>query len=372
MNKRRLTIVLGIVFLIAAGFGSQALISKKKPTPRTETVIVPKQVKVSRATNGTSPAEIEITGRLTAAQKIDIFSEVGGTLLPDSRRFREGNYFKKGDLLVSIDREEARYGLMAQKSSLMNQVTLILPELKTDYPASFPAWEAWIAAFDPAKPLAKMPEAQTEKEKYLISARNLYNLYFTILSAEERQKKYIISAPFNGVVAAADIKEGTLVRVGQKLGEFFNPNDYELEAALSLEDLAYVSTGQSVILGSDDIAGTWRGSVIRISDRIDPTTQTARIYVRVQGQNLKEGMYLSGKIQGKALDRVVALPRGLLIDQSKVYTVQDSIMKLIQVNPVRYSSQQVWVRGIPDGATMVNEAVIGAFEGMKVNPYESR
>jgi multidrug efflux pump subunit AcrA (membrane-fusion protein) len=370
MNSRRLTIILGIVLLLAAGFGSRALLGLKQPAPTIKTEAAPRQVKVMTAQNGPSSATLEITGRLVASQKIDVFSEVGGVLLPESNRFKEGNYFSKGEALVSIDRQEAALTLMAQKSSLLNQVTLMLPELKTDYPESFPAWEAYVAAFDPSKALAALPEPKSEKEKYLISARNLYNLYFSIQSQEERMRKYVIRAPFSGVVAAADIREGTLVRVGQKLGEFFNPADYELEAAVSVGDLRFVVKGQQVVLTSADLEGTWRGTVARISDRIDPATQTARVIVRVQGKGLKEGMYLSGKIQGKSIQQVVSVPRGLLVDQTKLWVVKDSTLQFLSVTPVRYGSDAVLVRGVPDGAQIALEAVAGAFEGMAVSPYK--
>ena len=72
----------------------------------------------------------------------------------------------------------------------MNQITLMLPDLKSDYAESFPAWEAYLQNLDPEKPLAPLPDPATNQEKYFVSARNLYNLYYTIQSQEKRLTKY--------------------------------------------------------------------------------------------------------------------------------------------------------------------------------------
>lgn len=54
-------------------------------------------------------------GTLVAFDKIQIFSEVSGILEETSRPFKEGSFFKKGDILARINEDEARYNLNAQK-----------------------------------------------------------------------------------------------------------------------------------------------------------------------------------------------------------------------------------------------------------------
>ena len=43
----------------------------------------------------------------------------------------------------------------------------------------------------------------------------------------------MISAPFSGILTEALVTEGTLIRNGQKLGEFIDPSDYEMEVNIS-------------------------------------------------------------------------------------------------------------------------------------------
>ncbi|RMG72841.1 MAG: HlyD family efflux transporter periplasmic adaptor subunit [Bacteroidetes bacterium] len=367
--SRKLSIGLGIALLILAGFGASFMGKNRPPSERNAPGVSIKQVRTLTSRQQDLPSIIEITGRLSARERVELFAEVGG-ILKEGDRFREGNSFQKGQTMLRVDDEEARLSLLAQKSSLMNQITLMLPDLKTDYPESFPQWAQYLAQFDPAQPLAALPEPVDEREKYFVSARNLYNLFYTIQSQETRLGKYVIKAPFSGVVAEANIKEGTLVRVGQKLGEFFNPYSYELEAAVSLGDLEYLKAGNRVTLRSTNLDGSWQGVVNRISNQIDPNTQTAKVFINTSGRGLREGMYLSGEVAGRALEAVTEIPRALLIDQQAVFVVRDSMLALHPVQPVRYGTETVVVRGIPTGTTLLGQSLVGAYEGMKVAPFQ--
>lgn len=369
MSTRQITIVVAFLLLIGAFLGARFISSQKKPAERTPQQIAIKSVKTRVVENGPVPVMIPITGRLAARQKIDIFAEVGGVLRMGSKPFKEGNYFKKGESLVRIDDEEFQLNILAQKSALYNQMILLLPDLKLDYPESFQTWKAYVDEFDVQQPLKPLPAASNEQEKYFIGARNLYNLFYTIKSQEARAAKYRIPAPFSGVVTESSIDPGTLVRTGQKMGEFIDPYQFELEASVSMEDLQHFQVGAQVALQSETLSGTWKGSVIRISDRIDPNTQTVRVFISTNGKGLRDGMYLIGTIAGKSIDQAVAIDRKLLVDQKWVFVVQNEALELQAVEPVRFSVEQLIVKGIPDGTTLLNESVAGAYKGMEVQAY---
>lgn len=369
--KRSTSVALAIVLLILAAVGARAIVNMKEPPARVNIAPPVKRVITQVAKNGPSGSTIFLTGRLIPQRKIDVFAEVNGVLQPTTPPFKEGSYFQKGQTLIRIDQEEFMLSLMAQKSSLMNQITLLLPDLKTDFPAGFAQWETYLQELDPEKPLAALPEPTSDREKYFISARNIYNLYYNIKSQEKRLEKYVIQAPFSGRVASTQIDAGTLVRAGQKLGEFFNTYTYEMEAAINLGDLEFVQIGNTVKLYSNDIAGDWTGKVIRISDRIDVATQTAKVYIAVNGEQLREGMYLNAEVRGKSLDQVIELPRSLLVNGKQIYIVKDSSLALHLVEPVRFSTDSVLLRGIPDGTEIVSESMVGAFEGMEVYPIRN-
>ncbi|NJO02428.1 MAG: HlyD family efflux transporter periplasmic adaptor subunit [Bacteroidia bacterium] len=294
MNIRKITIVLAVVLIIGAVVASRFLISSRQEEDGESQVVarekVPK-VQVVSVNNRTIQAPIRITGQLAAPDKVELYAEVSGLMQPTRARFKEGIPFAKGALLISLEDEESRFNLLSQKSALLNSLTQAMPDLKLDFPQAYQKWQDYLDNFDVNEPLPPLPETETPKEKYYLSTRNIYNQYYSIRSLEERLKKYKIYAPFSGVVTEANVNPGTLVRVGQKLGEFINANGFELIASMSVKELDYIQVGDRVMLYSDDIQGSWPGLVVRINNKVDTNTQTVEAFIAVSGARLKENMF---------------------------------------------------------------------------------
>ena len=366
---RKISVVAGIVIpLFIAAFAYNFLSAQKAPPKKKGfTENDARRVEVVIVENNLVPSTLDVQGRLVAYDKIDILAEVSGILESSSNSFKIGSRFAKGSVMLQIDSEEAKLNLLSQKSTLQNAITQLMPDLKIDYPESFEHWVAYLKQFDIEKPILAFPEPLNDKEKFFIATRNIHSQYYNIKSAETRLSKYNINAPFSGVITQASINAGSLVRVGQKLGELMNTNNYELEATVRLADLNYIKVGSVVSLHSGDIEGVWNGRVKRISDQIDGGTQTVIVYIGVTGNGLKEGMYLRGGVKLNNIENAFELSRDLLVNQSKVYKIQDdSILILQDVNVIKSTETTVIVNGLENGTQLLKEVFPGIFEGMVV------
>lgn len=370
MNIRKVTIVLAVLVIIGAVVASRFLTSSNKGEEKPKAISKKSilQVNTLRVKNRTIDAPITVTGKLAAPNKVEIFAEVSGVLKGGSLLFKEGSQFPRGSILINIDDEEARLNLLSQKSQLLNSITQMMPDLKLDFPDAFPKWQTYLDNFDVNKSLEKLPEPDTDKEKYYVISRDIHNQFYSIKSQESRLRKYHIYAPFSGVVAESNINPGTLVRVGQKLGEFINPYSYELEALVSIKDIDLLKVGDPVRLTSVDISGNWKGTIKRINTRIDPNTQTVKVFIATTGQRLKEGMFLNGEVSANQISNAVSVPRNLLIDADKVYIVEDSRLKLRPVQVIRYSGNNAIIKGLEDKTLLLNESSKDFYEGMEVKP----
>lgn len=370
---RRLGIVLGLVLLVVAYLVATRLTEEKPAPPRKEEARSKPAVQTFSATVEEVATSLDVQGELVAFDKIDIFSEVTGALVSTSRPFKVGTYFPKGSVLIKVDNSEARLALLAQKSSLLNAITQLMPDLKVDYPESFAHWEQYLDNFDPEAAIKPLPEAVNDQEKYFIASRNLYTQYYNIKSQEERLGKYELLAPFGGVLTATSINPGAVVRAGQKLGELMNTGNYELQVTVPLSDLKYIQVGNTVNLYSDDLEGEWTGRVKRINNQVDAGTQTVKVFISASGSNLREGMYLRGDIAASSIENAVRIPRELLIDQRAVYVVRDSTLELEPVEVVKITADAAIVRGLPEGTRLLKELLPNIFDGMKVSPaaYQS-
>ncbi|MEL6656448.1 MAG: efflux RND transporter periplasmic adaptor subunit [Bacteroidota bacterium] len=368
LTKRRLSIVGAVLVVLAAIGGQRFLASQKKEAPRKEAAVKLKQAETMPVELVSIPTTLDVEGQLAAFDKIDLYSEIGGMVESTARTFKIGTYFPKGSALLKVDDSEARLALLAQKSTLLNAIAQAMPDLKIDYPESFPAWEAYLNAFNVEDDIKALPDPQTDQEKRFIAARNLYTQYYNIKSQEQRLDKYTLYAPFSGVLTAADVQIGTVIRSGQKLGELMANGNYELVATVPLSDLNYLNAGSTVELFSEDIAGQWQGRVKRISDQIDPGSQTVQVFISVGGKDLREGMYMRGEVASREVNNAMRIPRDLLVDQTGVYVIQDSLLLLRTVNVIKMEAETVIVQGLRPQQHLLAKPLPGAFDSMRVAP----
>lgn len=310
---------------------------------------------------------IELTGRLVARNSIELFSEVSGIL--KSSRFRSGMSFNKGDILIQIDDSELRASIKATKSQLLNSVSQILPDIAVDYPGELNTWKNYHASIDFNSPVPQLPKVENSQLKIYLSSKNVYNTYYNIKSQELRLSKHVIRAPFAGTLSEAALKPGSLVRAGQRLGSYIQPNVFELEANASLDDLQYIKPGNSVSLVSAENGKTYQGTVLRINEQIDPSTQSVTVYVGVTSNDLYQGQFLTARVAGKILENVTVIPRKLLLENNSVYSVQDdSLLHSTTVDVVYKGLDSVFIRNIDAGTVLLNQSVTGGYEGMIIKP----
>ena len=374
MKKRKIIIlVAGVVLVAAAVLVTRWMSSSSSDTPQASqeetssaTIVNTRAVDVQNV-----QSYVDITGRLEPEDKIDIYAEVGGVLLPVNPPFKVGNRFEKGTLLVRINDDEARQNLRAQLSSYMTTLASVVPDLKIDFPDSYETWRDYLLSVDAQKPIPPLPEPDSEQLRLFLGARNVYTQYYNIRQLEEQLDKYRIYAPFTGTLTEANINVGTLVRQGQKLGEFIRANVYEMEAAVRPEELAYIAVGNEVELSPAQTDTSWRGTIVRINERVEPNSQTVKVFVRLTGDDLRAGMYLEGRVKGRTYEDAFEIPRDVLVNNNQVFIVQDSTAELLTVEPLRESDQTAIVRGLEDGMTLIVEDNTEAFAGTRVTPQSS-
>ncbi|WP_350339315.1 HlyD family efflux transporter periplasmic adaptor subunit [Altibacter sp.] len=246
-----------------------------------------------------------------------------------------------------------------------------MPDLRLDYPEAFPKWEQYLNTFDLNKATPPLPETTSENVKYFVTGRGVYTAYYNLKNLEQRLGKYSITAPFNGVLTEALVTEGTLVRPGQQLGEFIDTSVFEVELAIQKNFSDLLAVGEKVALSTPDGTATFTGKVARINGKIDQATQTIKVFVEVRAEGLKEGMYLEAQLEAQEVENAYEISRKLLVDESNVYFVRDSILEIMPVEPVYFSPNQVIVKGIPDGTEILSRPIPGAYVGMLVKRGEN-
>lgn len=368
--RKIILIIIGIALIIVSFFIAKSLIANKnKPKP-----VVPKVVKtvlIDTVKNTTVPIVISANGNLTAKQRVELYSEVQGIFKSGRKLFKPGQEYNRGETLISLDAAEYYASVQSAKSNLYNSIAAIMPDLRLDFKDVYQKWQTYLNNFDLNKTTPKLPEVSNEKENYFITGRGIISTYYNVKNLEQRLAKYRITAPFSGILTEALVTEGTLVRNGQKLGEFINPSVYEMEVAISKSFADVLKVGENVSLNNLDKTKTYSGKVSRINGSIDATTQTITVYIEVKDKDLKEGMYLEANLDAEKVENAIEIDRNLLLDSQEVYVINDSLLDVIKVKPVHFSNEKVILKNIPNGTILLKKPVPGAYAGMRVSPAKS-
>lgn len=362
MQKNR-SIILGILVFILT-IGLTFLFSSMKKAPKEKKIVKKAMiVPAMKIENKQLNLNVNLVGRLEATKKVDVYAEVTGILEVSNHPFLEGVSFQKGEKLLSINNDKYKSEVYSSKSSFMNEIAAILPDLKFDYPESYPAWKNYLNNFDIETNLKKIPHPINEKEKYYLAGKKIYSNYYQIKSMELQLEKYSLAAPFTGEVIDSQIKPGALVRTGQKLGEFANINSFDLVASIDLNNLKNIKIGSKAKIYSNNITGKWDGTVRRISNKIDEKTQMVDVYISVNGTNLKEGMFLNANVHLEQDVFGVEIPRKLLVNKNSVYLINQDKVTIKDITIIQKKEDTVIAEGLQNGDLLALKTT-GIHEGI--------
>lgn len=369
--RKALSIIFGIIVLVGAILLAQYLINnKKKPKPKFDKIV--KTVFVNEVKNKEIPIVITASGNLTAKSRIELFAEVQGVLKPSSKEFKPGASYTKGEKIININSDEFYANLQSQKSNFYNSVTAIMPDIRLDYPDEFQKWQNYLTSFNINKTISKLPVMDTDKGSYFISGRGINTAYYNVKNLEVKLGKYNLRAPFNGILTEALVTPGSLVRVGQKLGEFIDPSSYEMEVSVNAEFANLLHVGNTVLLNNLEKTNSYTGKVVRINGKVDATSQTIKAFIEVSHKNLKEGTYLEANLTARSEQNAIEISRKLLVNDQQLFVVRDSILDIIDVKPVYFTADKAVITGVENGTLMLAKPTPGAYQGMLVKIYDDK
>ena len=369
MNRK---IILGIAFLIIIGGAislSVYLINQKELPPQRPKPEIKNYVKAIPVAYKPAQLYIETFGRVGSSQQVNLIAEVGGKLEPGSISFKEGTNFSRGNLLAKINNDEQRLNLQSRKSSFLNLVATILPDLRIDFPDIFPSWERYYAEIDLDKDLPELPAIGSAKAKAFLSTANILSEYYTIKSLEENLKKYNLYAPYNGSIQSVNVEIGSVVNPGTTIASIIRTDRLELKVPVELQDIDQVSIGTDVTIyqeGRDD--KRWTGEIVRKADFVDPNNQSVNVYIAINSpeNDVYDGMYLKAVIPGKEIKEGMSVARAIVKNKNEVFVVEDGVLRTKTINIAQIDQNEIIFNGLPAGEMLVVDAPTNASDNMKV------
>ncbi|MFZ1292052.1 MAG: HlyD family efflux transporter periplasmic adaptor subunit [Melioribacteraceae bacterium] len=374
MNKQKITIIIAGAVIIIFSFFSMKMISgfkedpKLKPADEAVRFVKAETVKYSDI----SATHIS-NGRVYSQSELTISAEVTGKILEGNVSFKEGQTFRKGDLLLKIYDNEASLNLKAEVSSFLTQLAGILPDMKIDFPETYPKWYNFFEQIEIEKDLPELPEIASTQEKVFLSSKSILSKYYTIKSTESKFKKYSIYAPFNGAISQVNLEVGAIANAGAALAKIINTNILEVEIPLEIENAKWVNVGDKVTMTGELNEYNWFGNVIRKAGDLNQQTQSISIYVQLANNNHKpvyRGQYLKATFSNIPIKNVMEIPRNSVFNSNEVFTIENNALVKTKINVVKTNDKTLFFNGVNENTKLVVEPLINAAEGTKVKIIE--
>ena len=361
MNRKVIALISIIVIVVFGIFMFKWLSSfKQDPQKKTPPQAI-RYVKAMPVKYSNLPGIVETSGRLKAFDEVVISSEVSGRLQQGEHLFKAGQHFKKGELIANIINEEFTFQLKAQKSNFLKSIASILPDMKIDFPDSYPIWMDFFESININNPLPKIPETTSSKERIFMATRNILNEYYSIKSNEVRYTKYLIHAPYDGSLKEVTLQVGAVVNPGVRLAVFTRNDLYEVKVPVRVQNINLLKQNVKAEL-TDESGSIQYGYISRISDVIDPASNTVSVYVAVKDSKslpLFDGMYLNVKLYGRDVEGVMEMSRNAVYNQTEVYVLKDNKLFKHDINIQKLNDETLYFNGLEPGDMLVIESVPG-------------
>ncbi len=368
MKSKLIYRITGILILTGAVFLTVLLMKNQPQAQKQQKQQSSLHVEAQKVVNEPVESAISHRGRISSYEMVTLSAEVNGRIMEGNVLFKEGQQFKKGELLISIYNDDIQASLTASKSNFLQKLSAVLPDLKIDFPEEYKKWNGFFNSIEVKTSLPPLPEIQSDKEQVFMSSKGILSEYYSIRNQEINLNKYKIFAPFDGSFRDIQRQTGAVSNMGATLATIVRTDRLEMKVPVPPSDAKWIEPGLHVTISGED-NHTASGIVTRVADFVDETTQTVKVYVKYipKGkQAFKIGEFAVVTFDIDKQVKGVKIPRETLIDGEKVYVIQNGMLRLKEITTERKLNDHVIISGLDDGTLVVIESLVDVSEGDKV------
>ncbi len=370
MKKRQFIIIASLLVIIVVSVAlMEFLAAQREELPRQTPDTGERWVRAEPVSYENVESQVFGNGRVVSTEVVEVIAEASGKIERGSVDLKKGERFRTGDTLLVIYKDEAELALQAQKSRFLTTTANLLPDIKIDFPEKYDEFLTFFNSISINKDFPPLPEVQSEKMKIFLASRNVLNEYYSIKQAEKQLDRHTIRAPFNGTFSNVQLQVGAFTGIGGRIGSIIRTDELEVEVPVEQSQTQFIRVGDPVALHSDERNLDWTGRVVRISDFVDLNTQRRSVFVRVPVNSQKplyQNEFLLATFSGMTLTNAMEIPRNAVFNTDVVFTVEEGRLKKRQVNIVKYNTETIIFKGLPEGLFVVTQPLINVAENTPV------
>ncbi|MFA4869365.1 MAG: efflux RND transporter periplasmic adaptor subunit [Pedobacter sp.] len=297
-------------------------------------------VKVAPISSFGSTKSIQATGLVATENEANYSFKIGGVIR--SILVDEGQFFKKGQLLATLNTTEIAAGLA--------QANLGVDKAARDYARAVNLYRDSVFTLE---------QLQNTKTALDVAKKTSETTAFNLRYAQ-------IYAASDGFVSRKIASEGEVIGSGMPvlaINETHQNNNYLLKVGVTDREWATINPGQTATVTLDGYADKkFDAFVFRKSQAADPTLGSFQVELKLKLNNIKPavGMFGKAEIATNQDENVKVIPYGSLVeaDGDKAFVFTPDGAKKVRKIPItisRFDNQQVYLK---DGLNGVKEIVV--------------
>lgn len=265
-------------------------------------------VEATTVQDGRISAFLLLSSTVTTELAVEVYSEL--TDFVTNVNVEEGDYVRKGDVLIQLDKED--YELLEAKARLAYE------NKQKDYNLLKDLHERKFRSnqeFSEAEFLFKQAELDWREAK---------------LNLERTE----IKAPISGIISQRNVNVGERVTTTQSLLSIVNLNEMIVHVNVPETDMSRCHVGQEVVVTSDFLGDeSVQGWVKRISPVVDAASGTFKVTVGIKdgAKKLKPGSFINVHIITHRKENAILIPKDAVIyesDRQFAFTVENDTLAI--------------------------------------------
>lgn len=370
MKRKIINIAITFSIVIVAILVSAFMIRNKPEPTRDQNKDEVLYVKTTQASTSEIHPEASYRGRVASHENVVLSAEVSGKILPGDVVLKEGQSFRKGDVLVHIYKEDMKAALQSMRSSYLQLMSSALPDLKIDYPEQYKKWSGFFNSIEINSMMPELPVIESEKERVFVASKNILTQYYSIIQQEVNYKRYILYAPFDGSYKSVTSEVGSVASMNMQIASLIRTDEMEVIVPVLPEELGWIGVGMAVELYRNN-GKTVKGKISRIASFIDPGSQSVNVYVSVQNnrnQQLLEGEYVEAAFTSSGIIRGMIIPREALVSENSIYVLEKGHIAEKEISVLDRQEDHFIIEGCADGSTIIVESLVDVKPGQLAAP----
>jgi RND family efflux transporter MFP subunit len=336
-------VVAGVVIVVVAGL----LLSKPKADKRNAGTGSTITVEVLEIQASSITPKVLSYGLVEPRTRSNLVAQVSGRVESISEQFRDGGFFRQGELLLQIDATDYEIEVDVVQASLAEAEQGLAEELNEVEQAKAD-WSR-LGNKASARPLVlRKPQLKAAEAKVNSAKAQLRK-------AKVNLARTSIQAPFDGRVLSTSIDLGQVASNNAVLGDIYATDAVEVRLPIKNDDLPLLDLPEdyrhldqpaeslpAVRIRSElAMEEIWQGNVIRTAGSIDDSSRQLYVVARIDdpfGRKaegrfpLKIGQYVTAEIDGITMQSAISIPTKAIYQGSYVYLHREGAVYRTPIN----------------------------------------